>query len=46
MTYEYDTLCNIINGCIADESVNVHNAVDMGDSLMREFKGGWPETIS
>ncbi len=46
LTNEYDNLCNIVNGCIADQSVNVYNALDMGDSLMRQFKAGWPETIN
>ena len=40
---DQDILFNIVNGHIADEKVNVHNALAIGERMAAEFKGQLPE---
>ncbi len=45
-----DSIVNIVSGCIAPSSVNVHDAVSIGKQQMDDFKRKWPagfqETIT
>ena len=37
------TIVNIVSGQVADETVNVQDAVAIGTKQMQEFEKGWPE---
>ncbi len=35
-------LVNIVTGHICTDEVNVHNAIDLGKSQMKEYEASWP----
>ena len=36
---------NIVTGRISPDSVNVHNAINIGSNQMKQFEAGWPESF-
>ncbi len=36
-----DHIVNISSGCISPDTVNVHHALEMGQTLMQKFEDGW-----
>lgn len=40
------SLLNIVSGQIANDTVNVHNAVAIGTKQMQEFESGWPKKFN
>ena len=40
---ETDKLVNIVNGCIADDKINVHNAIAIGQKAATKFRESLPE---
>ena len=40
-----DKLVNIVNGCVADSKVNVHEALSIGDAMAFKFKQSLPDSF-
>ena len=38
---QFDHIVNISSGCLIPEKVNVHHALEMGQTLMQKFEDGW-----